>query len=366
MGKASKWLRSLLTGKTAPDDKKEKAEASPPPSPLPSPSPTQLPAAKEKKRWRFRRPTVARRSIIRTLGDDQPPEAESAQIRQAMAVLAATAAAAEAAFAAAQAAAAVVRLTAGSSHQKTVEFAATRIQSAFRGYLVLLCSSFLLSVSCSIIKFSACSPQARKALCALRGLVKLQALVRGQLIRKQTAAATANRRCMQLKTFPWRSSPQRPRSRHSHASPIHALDRNAEDIKIVEMDLGTQSSSGYCGHAATPSKVDQSPEFSPCGRAHGSPHYLSSISVPDATPPYDCRCFPSYMADTESSRAKARSQSAPRQRTDAIARQTSRRRPPASVTNYGISPVADENFHEIGSVTFGIAHGRVSYARKHD
>ncbi|XP_042467567.1 protein IQ-DOMAIN 19-like [Zingiber officinale] len=342
MGKASKWLRSLLTGKTAPDDKKEKAEASPPPSPLPSPSPTQLPAAKEKKRWRFRRPTVARRSIIRTLGDDQPPEAESAQIRQAMAVLAATAAAAEAAFAAAQAAAAVVRLTAGSSHQKTVEFAATRIQSAFRGYL------------------------ARKALCALRGLVKLQALVRGQLIRKQTAAATANRRCMQLKTFPWRSSPQRPRSRHSHASPIHALDRNAEDIKIVEMDLGTQSSSGYCGHAATPSKVDQSPEFSPCGRAHGSPHYLSSISVPDATPPYDCRCFPSYMADTESSRAKARSQSAPRQRTDAIARQTSRRRPPASVTNYGISPVADENFHEIGSVTFGIAHGRVSYARKHD
>ena len=36
--------------------------------------------------------------------------------------------------------------------------------------------------------------QARKALCALRGLVKLQALVRGQLVRRQ---ATATLRCMQ-------------------------------------------------------------------------------------------------------------------------------------------------------------------------
>ena len=36
--------------------------------------------------------------------------------------------------------------------------------------------------------------QARKALCALRGLVKLQALVRGQLVRRQ---ATATLRRMQ-------------------------------------------------------------------------------------------------------------------------------------------------------------------------
>lgn len=36
--------------------------------------------------------------------------------------------------------------------------------------------------------------QARKALCALRGLVKLQALVRGHLVRKQ---ATETLRCMQ-------------------------------------------------------------------------------------------------------------------------------------------------------------------------
>lgn len=72
---------------------------------------------------------------------DQPPEAESSQRRQAMTVVAATAAAAEAAFAAAQAAATVVRLTASSSHQKAKEVAAIGIQSAFRGYLVLLCSA---------------------------------------------------------------------------------------------------------------------------------------------------------------------------------------------------------------------------------
>lgn len=81
----------------------------------------------------------------------RPSEAESEQRRQAMVVAVATAAAAEAAVAAAQAAAAVVRLTAGSNRQKAEELAAIRIQSAFRGYLVLLCSSlFAISFMCPI------------------------------------------------------------------------------------------------------------------------------------------------------------------------------------------------------------------------
>jgi hypothetical protein len=41
---------------------------------------------------------------------------------------------------------------------------------------------------------SSSSSQARKALCALRGLVKLQALVRGHLVRRQ---ASNTLRCMQ-------------------------------------------------------------------------------------------------------------------------------------------------------------------------
>ncbi|XP_042464455.1 protein IQ-DOMAIN 19-like [Zingiber officinale] len=340
MGKAGKWLRSFLTGKK--DDKKE---AFTPPLTAPEPAP----ATKEKKRWSFRRSGAAGRSSSSSELTINAPvhrlsEAEIEQKRHAMAIAVATAAAADAAVAAAQAAAAVVRLSTASAHQKPAtadeEAAAIRIQSAFRGYL------------------------ARKALCALRGLVKLQALVRGHLVRKQAAttlrcmealiAAQERARAQRLRaTVDYRDirrrSPKHPRSRHSHD-----MDRGTEEsIKIVEMDLGMSRSStksdtrlsAYYGHGRTPSKGDQQqPQFSPApsaltemspraqsghfedfsfATAQNTPHYFSAISAPDPRHSYDCSSFPNYMANTKSSRAKVRSQSAPRQRVD-----ISRWRPP--------------------------------------
>lgn len=78
------------------------------------------------------------------------------------------------------------------------------------------------------------------------------------------------------------------------------------------------------------------------GTAQSSPHFYSAVSKPDpaqipfAFPrseyaeslSYDYPLYPNYMANTESSRAKARSQSAPKQRPDNYyERQPSRRRP---------------------------------------
>ncbi|EOY18556.1 IQ-domain 3 isoform 2 [Theobroma cacao] len=99
-------------------------------------------------------------------------EAENEQSKHAYSVALATAMAAEAAVAAAQAAAEVVRLTSVPRYpgKSKEEIAAIKIQTAFRGYL------------------------ARRALRALRGLVRLKSLIQGQSVKRQ---ATSTLRCMQ-------------------------------------------------------------------------------------------------------------------------------------------------------------------------
>ncbi|CAI9092179.1 OLC1v1027359C1 [Oldenlandia corymbosa var. corymbosa] len=184
MGKASRWFRSLLGSKNSKN------------------SPDSAP---DKKKSGYRNSSNSNLGVVRnsvTGSNDNSlagsrggvggptwsaPAYENASStsyveldasKHAIAVAAATAAVAEAALAAAQAAAEVVRLTSAgpsvsgtrtvtsaaySTRDRRQELAAIKIQSAFRAYL------------------------ARRALRALKGLVKLQALVRGRIVRKQSA-----------------------------------------------------------------------------------------------------------------------------------------------------------------------------------
>ncbi|XP_019459220.1 PREDICTED: protein IQ-DOMAIN 1-like isoform X3 [Lupinus angustifolius] len=99
-------------------------------------------------------------------------EAENEQSKHAYSVALATAVAAGAAVAAAQAAAEVVRLTSMPHYhgQTKEEVAAIKIQTAFRGYM------------------------SRRALRALKGLVRLKTMIQGQSVKQQ---ATSTLRCMQ-------------------------------------------------------------------------------------------------------------------------------------------------------------------------
>ncbi|KAK6913982.1 IQ motif, EF-hand binding site [Dillenia turbinata] len=415
MGKTGKWLRNFLTGKKDKEKEKEKEmekSAKIQPSTIITENPTTTPISTtpttpiKKRRWSFRRSSATAASpkylnstdsIVSSTTPQPSMQAkmvsESEQKEHAIAVVAATAAAVDAAVAAAQAAATMIQLSAAANGRATAkeEAAAIKIQAAFRSHL------------------------ARKALCALRGLVKLQALVRGHLVRKR---ATATLRCIQaLVTAQARSRAQRVRMveeakpmnprpsthrksthenriRHSYHlaedlvySGVLCKQENdrgmGENIKIVEMDIGeekgnTKSRNNYLNHPQA-ERADQrfsthhanlrvhtkqdNQHISPASSAltdispracsghfedysftiaQSSPQCYSAMSkidqtkVPFAFPrqeyaeslSYEHPLYPNYMANTESSRAKARSQSAPKQRLpDSFERQPSRRRP---------------------------------------
>lgn len=393
----SRWLRGLLGGG------KKASSASGEATP-----------AREKKRWGFgksfrekapvRPPTPpAHRPVTSRRAYGTSDEGDDEQSKRAIAVAAATAAVAEAAVAAAQAAAAVVRLTSSGrcvpAAAKREEWAAVRIQAAFRGYL------------------------ARRALKALRGLVKLQALVRGNIVRRQ---ADETLRCMralvraqararairsqQVAAHPGPPTPEKYDQEVHDGAPRHgrsgslkgsssktpgserlnrerseSLGRNwveerymddEKNAKILEVDPGKpgryaskrrsgsgnhhqsscstrtseQNSRSFATMPDSPSKdsttaqqsvpsppsVGMGEALSPLLRMPvdiaelcDSPQFFSATSRPGSSrrgpfTPTKSECsrslfggysdYPNYMANTESFRAKARSQSAPKQR----------------------------------------------------
>ncbi|XP_060201601.1 protein IQ-DOMAIN 3-like [Lycium barbarum] len=169
MGRTGSWFSSVK--KALSPDPKEKADKK---------------ASKSKKKWFGKEKqtlpgssTVVTATVspprpvpVRPVEEVKLDEVEEEQTKHAYSVAVATAAAAEAAVAAAHAAAEVVRLTTVNqfSGKSKEEVAAIKIQTAFRGYL------------------------ARRALRALRGLVRLKSLVDGPTTKRQTANAL---KCMQ-------------------------------------------------------------------------------------------------------------------------------------------------------------------------
>ncbi|XP_076944876.1 protein IQ-DOMAIN 22-like isoform X2 [Bidens hawaiensis] len=300
--------------------------------------------------------------------------ADGCSADHAIAVAAATAAAADAAVAAAHAAAEVVRMTtraavvAGGDSDYSVsgEWAAVKIQSYYRGYL------------------------ARKALRALKSLVQLQALVRGQLVRRDFVddlrrwqAVVRTQARVRACRLHMTDSPQ-SLTKNNYAN---LYDDRTE--KILEMDTAkshmrrrnlfqsdqisySQSQSLTTSRGSTIHPLGLSPngscevisltgpltyfphdideQGSLCNAQNSHPFYASSSKIglmrvgpfTPATAKSDSSrsCLsgysdhPNYMAYTESSLAKVRSASAPRQRSNLEFSGTTKR---YSVYGYGSS-----------------------------
>lgn len=153
-------------------------------------------------------------------------------------------------------------------------------------------------------------------------------------------------------------------------------NRNSHPITLTE--IKDHRLSAYYGNVHPHLRAEQYQQFSPAPpaiaymspraysghfegfsftTAQSSPQYLSAVSVADATPTsLDYAFYPSYMANTESSRAKARSQSAPRQRTDSFERQTSKRRPSVEGRNIPRGVKMQRSSSHVGLTTNGYQH----------
>ncbi|RWW67779.1 hypothetical protein BHE74_00024754 [Ensete ventricosum] len=314
MGRATRWLRSLWGGKKESKDPKEFSRCS-----------GGGEDRREKKRWSFGKP--AKDAGVVVLGQNASTaaaveaawfrsfyaESDKEQSKHAIAVAAATAAAADAAVAAAHAAVAVVRLTTrgtGAALDSGRErwyaaAAAVKIQTSFRGYL------------------------AKKALRALKALVKLQALVRGYLnsaigdrwyaLPTQAAAPCNNAVLLGSLSVCFWSQERFDDARSENMSSFHCrrlsscLDNVSNSFdrspKIVEVDTGRPRSRS--SRRTTPSVID------PAEDSHWSSisSPLPPCQIPARISVPDCRDFfqdYDWCLAGEKCRQSATAQSTPR------------------------------------------------------
>lgn len=355
MGKASRWLKALFGLKSRDGDRKtgggsgrEYVASSGSLCQNPATIPPNI--------------TAAEAAWLRSFYTDTGKE----QNKHAIAVAAATAAAADVAVAAAQAAQAVVRLT--TSHGRgspsfaggRERWAAVRIQSVFRGFLgrkALRALKRLVRLQALVRGFLV----RRQADATLHGM---QALIRAQAtVKSHKARGLLNNYDPRFR--PRRSTDRYDDTRSEHAVSIHSRRLSAsldgpvtpiavsvvdESPKIVEVDTGRPKSRSRRTNASGSDLGDDSSYQAlssplPCGipariavtpdgvggdRNFQCPGWAISgdecrFSTAQSTPRFlssDSGGFgfglgsnnPNYMANTQSSRAKLRSHSAPKQR----------------------------------------------------
>ncbi|XP_054804798.1 protein IQ-DOMAIN 19-like isoform X2 [Prosopis cineraria] len=322
MGKTRKWLRNLLMSQKKHEEKEMRQCGE---NDQISSTASETPTPKEKRRWSFRRPSNSKQlnsaetnvTVSPTL--PVPPGATDAD------------------------------------------------QNLQNSHLAIIITSSITA--------------ARKALGALRGIVKLQALVRGELVRKWASATLRRMEALltaQAKACALRirmASEAKSNQRHStyhrkapgnlirHVYDFDEIDMELEEnIKIVKVDAYGSKDSGrsrnntinYTQHNGSEQSFsahyptygsyskEEDHKASPAPSAQSSraskPDDKKLLFTSPVTSSHNSS-VPNYMANTESSRAKFRSNSAPRQRPDSFERQLSRPRASMETRNTGHRPV---------------------------
>ncbi|KAL2345780.1 hypothetical protein Fmac_007065 [Flemingia macrophylla] len=300
MGKTGKWIKEFLLGKKEEKFKKIDAVC---PEDKSANTGTQIVSSKVKRRWSFGKLTggritsrVAGHKFSRSFDSGDSAKLQIQALLEAKTPR---------------------RLpTPLAKSSKDKNKAAIKIQAGFRSYL------------------------ARRALHALKGLVKLQALVRGHLVRKQTTATLRGMHALmaiQVRARIHRIQMAEEANLPGKQPPQHFRDLITEENKdswemsVEEMLEALKSRSGPLDGSHVKSRERDSitfyskhlPVVSKRENQYQNTRIVSEINPTTIalstsqrhSVPHRQSLSPNYMNKTESSRAKARSQSEPKQRT---------------------------------------------------